>query len=72
MSDLYVKPVPGRKVRRPERQGRPIPADGARVPANAYYHRRIKDGDLVRATAPKPATRTRKAGAASGDQAAKE
>ena len=43
---IKVKPREGVSVRRIE-NGEKIPTGGATVPNNSYYHRRIKDGDLI-------------------------
>lgn len=49
---LYVKPADDRRVRQPERGNTPIPLEGAWVPDNTYYQRRLNAGDLILATAP--------------------
>ena len=52
MSTMFVKPDPERPgliVRQPDRNWRPVPADGGNVPKNAYYLRAIQRGDLVEA-----------------------
>ena len=46
---VRVKPAPGLKVRFEEPSQGHIPAEGADVPLTVYYHRRLADGDLVRA-----------------------
>lgn len=40
-------------VRMPERAWAPLPADGATVPFDEYWARRLRDGDVLDA-APKP------------------
>lgn len=47
MSQIYVKPVPGRASPVPEKGGALLPEVGDSVPHNAYWQRRIKDGDVV-------------------------
>ena len=50
MSTMFVKPDPERPgllVRQPDRNWRPVPADGGNVPKNAYYIRAVQRGDLV-------------------------
>lgn len=51
---VYVKPAPGLKVRDP-RDRRHVPADGAWLPDTTYLRRRLRSGDLAKATPPKPA-----------------
>ncbi|GAA4258943.1 DUF2635 domain-containing protein [Azospirillum formosense] len=48
---MYVKPKPGALVRDPETR-EPLPAEGAEVPENQYWMRRLADGDVVRAGRP--------------------
>ena len=43
--DIYVKPAAGRLVREPVSK-RPLPEKGAWVAKNAFWTRRIKDGDV--------------------------
>ena len=51
---FFVKPAsPHVKVRRPEKNGAHLVDDGEVVPRDAYYLRRLKDGDLIETTAPK-------------------
>lgn len=54
MKTLYIKPAPGLKVRDP-RTGEHLPEDGAEKPKIRYWLRRLADGDVVKASAPKPA-----------------
>ena len=42
---MFVKPNNGLSVRCPVR-GEPLPKDGAEVPDNTFWHRRLKDGDV--------------------------
>lgn len=51
MARIYVKPAEGRRVRLPD--GSIIPAEGAEVEHDVFIRRRLADGDLVEATAPK-------------------
>ena len=55
---ITVKPVGGALVRFEDAARGDIPADGATVPASAYYRRRIAEGSLVEArrkpSPPKP------------------
>ena len=58
MSKLFVKPaIDDSIVRDPARGGQPLPADGAEVPNNSYWQRRINDGSVVRSTPPKKTTK---------------
>lgn len=50
---IFVKPKNKKVlVRNPERN-RHLKAEGERVVKDAYWHRRIKDGDVVETDAPK-------------------
>ena len=42
---MFVKPKDGISVRCPVR-GEPLPKDGAEVPDNTFWRRRLKDGDV--------------------------
>lgn len=60
---IYVKPrqrdtgKPAAGVLQVRREnGKPIPADGAWVEPSQYIRRRLRDGDLVKAAAPKKAS----------------
>ncbi|NMY73802.1 DUF2635 domain-containing protein [Pseudomonas sp. WS 5071] len=44
---MYLKPAQGRDVPDPEKGGELLPETGAQVPHNAYWQRRINDGDAV-------------------------
>lgn len=48
---MFVKPAAGLKVRDPATM-RLLPDDGQDVPENSFWHARLRDGDVVRATAP--------------------
>ena len=55
MSTMFVKPDPERPgliVRQPDRNWRPVPADGGNVPKNSYYIRAMQRGDLVETKKP--------------------
>lgn len=54
MSRMHVKPAPGRVVPDPERRDE-LPEDGREVPRNAYWVRRLKDGDVTETKSPKKA-----------------
>lgn len=47
---IFVRPSQGIKLREPERRQRYLPDAGAWVPDNEFWRRRLKDGDVVRAT----------------------
>ena len=51
MAFLYVKPVAGRAPRH-ETTHRPLPPEGDYWPDSPYTRRRLRDGDIVEATAP--------------------
>ena len=44
---MFVKPKPGMLVRDPVTR-QPLPAEGADVPEDSYYMRRLVDGDIER------------------------
>ncbi|HET9063673.1 MAG TPA: DUF2635 domain-containing protein [Candidatus Binatia bacterium] len=45
---MKVKPaIPGAVIRDPHTK-RPLPAEGAEVPDNVYWHRRLIAGEVVR------------------------
>lgn len=57
MTQIYLKPVAGRDSPDPAKGGALLPEKGDSVPLNAYWQRRINDGDVVKAEpdkAPKP------------------
>lgn len=54
MKKLYLKPAAGLKVPDPV-TGKPLAAEGEEKPDTTYWRRRIKDGDVAIARAPKPA-----------------
>ena len=54
MTQIYLKPVAGRDSPDPAKGGALLPEKGDSVPMNAYWQRRINDGDVVKAEAVKP------------------
>lgn len=60
---MFVKPKDGMKVRRPEKPFAALPAEGAEVPDDSFWNRRLGDGDvvLVQPSAPteKPAAKSK-------------
>ncbi|ELB3891404.1 DUF2635 domain-containing protein [Morganella morganii] len=46
MTELHLKPVPGLTVRDPETL-QPLAEKGEYKPRNAYWLRRLKDGDVT-------------------------
>lgn len=61
MTQIYVKPVAGRDTPDPAKGGALLPAGGDSVPLNAYWQRRINDGDVVKGEPAKAAKATTKA-----------
>ena len=53
MHKEFVRPMPGRKVRKPD--GTVVPAEGCVVTWSSYWLRREKDRDIERVAAPAPA-----------------
>lgn len=49
---MYVKPAANRRVLDPQSH-QPLTAEGAEVPRNTYWMRRLQDGDVTEATKPK-------------------
>ncbi|EHM4464141.1 DUF2635 domain-containing protein [Escherichia coli] len=48
---MFVKPVPGRRVRYPGDPSRLLPDEGAEVPdRDLFWRRRLKQGDVVLVT----------------------
>jgi len=47
MSMIYVKPSSGGRIRMPERNFEPMPADGAFVPRDDFYEQLLLGGDVV-------------------------
>ena len=50
MQKIFVKPAPGMKQRMPENPRELLPAEGAEVERNAFWLRRLADGDVVEAS----------------------
>lgn len=48
---MFLKQAEGRTV--PQEDGKPWPEDGLETGMTAYVRRRLKDGDLVKASKPK-------------------
>ncbi|MFV3383118.1 DUF2635 domain-containing protein [Pseudomonas sp. NY15354] len=63
MKMITVKPAPGRACPMPEKGGELLPEAGDTVPHNAYWQRRIADGDALLVT-PKKAAKAAKESAA--------
>lgn len=56
MPQRFIKPAQaGLVVRRPE-NGKPLPEEGASVEWSAHWQRRLDDGSVIEAEAPKAAT----------------
>ena len=55
-TEMFVKPAPGLLVRHPNTKK--LDPDGETVPRNAYWNRRLKDGDVVKAKPLKKAAAT--------------
>lgn len=47
MKTVTIYPAPGRDVRAPENDNKPLPEDGLTVVLNAFWHRCITDGDVL-------------------------
>jgi hypothetical protein len=54
---MFVKPAAGLRVLDPISQ-RPLPPDGAEVPDNFFWDRRLQQGDVVEASPTAPAATT--------------
>ena len=65
---MFVKPVDKSLVRDPERNNQHLPADGANVPCNAYWLRRINEGSVVKTKVPKSVSTTKTHSASSEDK----
>ena len=48
MTTVHLWPAPGRACPMPEKGGELLPDKGAPVPLNAYWQRRLNDGDAVK------------------------
>ncbi len=49
---MYLRPAPGRVVRDPDLKDF-LPEAGREVPDTSYWHRRLRDGDVVSGAAKK-------------------
>ena len=52
---MYIKPAPGMRIVDPAQMNTPdafLPPAGREVQASEYWHRRLRDGDVVAADAP--------------------
>lgn len=47
MKEIFLKPAPGRACPMPEKGGALLPVDGETVTLNAWWQRRLNDGDAV-------------------------
>ncbi|KWT89352.1 MULTISPECIES: DUF2635 domain-containing protein [unclassified Variovorax] len=63
---MYVKAAPGLVIRDPVFLDL-LPEEGREVPDSDYWQRRLLDGDVVKATPPKPAPAANPTKAASAD-----
>lgn len=52
MTRMFVKPKPGLKVREPNPPYAHIPEEGKEVPADSYWMRRVRDGDVIQVEPP--------------------
>jgi hypothetical protein len=59
---IYVKPGAGLKVRNPQDLNKHLPEGGAWVVKDSFFRRRLKDGDVVEAPAPRPQRAPKPAG----------
>jgi hypothetical protein len=56
---MYVIPREGLKVPDPFNGGH-LPEEGREVPGNGYWHRRLRDKEVVLGAAPEPKSRQKK------------
>lgn len=47
MNTIHLRPAPGRACPMPEKGGQLLPEKGEPVPLDAYWQRRINDGDAL-------------------------
>ena len=47
MEKMVVKPAPGMKIRMPDNPREFLPTTGAEVERNAFWVRRLRDGDAI-------------------------
>ena len=57
---MYVKPAEGREVRDPVTQ-HALPPEGREVPSDTFWLRRLRDGDVEKATPPETGEQPKKA-----------
>lgn len=60
MQKIFVKPAAGMKQRLPENPREFLPEEGLEVERNAFWLRRMADGDVILADAPIEATTVNK------------
>lgn len=48
---MHIKPAPGLTIRDPDLRDH-LPPEGRDVPESDYWHRRLRDGDVLRADPP--------------------
>jgi hypothetical protein len=51
--ELFLKPAPGLTIRDAANKGQVLPPEGKVVTLTPYWTRRLKEGDVVLASAPK-------------------
>ena len=51
MTKIYVRPIPGKRVRNPDKDYEVLSARGAPVKPSTYWHRRLKAGEVEEITA---------------------
>jgi hypothetical protein len=61
VTHIFLKPVAGRDTPNPAKGGALLPVEGDSVPLNAYWQRRINDGDVVKAEPVEPPAEAPKA-----------
>lgn len=69
MTRIFLKPVAGRACPDPAKGGALLPVEGDTVPLNAYWQRRLNDGDAEKAEpvqTPAAAPKAAKAGIVKG------
>jgi Protein of unknown function (DUF2635) len=60
VTQIYLKPAAGRDCPDPAKGGALLPVEGDTVPLNAYWQRRLDDGDVTKAEPPKKPAATLK------------
>lgn len=56
MNRIFLRPAPGLTVRDPATK-QPLPAEGAEVADTPFWRRRLRRGEVVKATAPRQSTK---------------